>query len=245
MHRKIALLSLVPTLLLSGRLAFAQQPGLTPLGEPTPSISGVANSDVKFTPDRATVRISVQTRASTASAAGAQNAAKQNAVLSALRALGLPNEQLSTTDYSVSPEYRYEQNKSPVLVAYSVTNTVLADVRDLKVLGRVLDAALANGANMISSLDFYASNTDASRREAIRIAVAKARAEADVAARAAGGSLGPMLSMDIQGATQFPPPRPMMKMATSAMTGESTPINPGEQTLTVTISARWRYLAGQ
>lgn len=214
--------------------------------EPIPSISGSARSNVKFTPDRATVRMSVQTRAATASAAAAQNATRQNAVLTSLRSLGLPNEQLSTADYSVSPEYRYVQNKPPELVGYTVTNTILADVRDLKLLGKVLDSALSNGANTISSLDFYASNTDAARREAVAAAVQKARAEAEVAARAAGGSLGSLLSLNVESGNQPPPPpRPMMRMSAATAAAESTPINPGEQTLTVSVSARWRYVAAQ
>jgi uncharacterized protein YggE len=209
--------------------------------EPAPTITGSASSDVKFVPDRATVRISVQTRASTAAAAAADNASKQNAVLNSLRSLGLPNEQLSTAGYSVTPEYRYQPNQAPTLVGYTVTNTIVADVRDLKLLGKVLDAALTNGANLISSLDFYASNTDAARRQAVSDAVAKARAEAEVAARAAGGQLGTLLSLNISGGNQGPPPpRPMMMAARAG--AESTPINPGEQTLTVSVYASWHFL---
>lgn len=241
MLKRLALLSLFPISLLSAQSALTPSPD--GLREPAPSISGTASSNVKFTPDRATVRISVQTHATTASAAASQNAAKQTAVLAALRALGLPNEQLSTTDYSVNPEYRYEQNKSPTLTGYTVVNTILADVRDLRMLGKVLDSALGNGANMISSLDFYASNTDAARKEAISAAVAKAHAEAEVAARAAGGSVGGLMALNIGGGNQIPPPRPMMRaMATAA--AESTPINPGEQTLTVNVSARWYFVPG-
>lgn len=213
--------------------------------EPVPTISGSASSEVKFTPDRATVRISVQTRATTAAAAASENATKQNAVLAALRSLGLPNDQLSTADYSVTPEYRYEQNKSPVLTGYTVTNTILADVRDLKLLGKVLDASLSNGANMVSSLDFYASNTDAARQKAVGEAVAKARAEAEVAARAAGGELGGLISLNINGGNPIPPPappRPMMMAARAA--DASTPINPGEQSLTVSVYASWKFVAG-
>lgn len=212
------------------------------LREPTPTIAGSASSEVKFVPDRATVRISVQTRASTAAAAASENATKQNAVLSSLRSLGLPNEQLSTADYSVTPEYRYQNNQPPALVGYTVTNTIVADVRDLKLLGKVLDASLANGANLISSLDFYASNTDAARRQAVSDAVAKARAEAEVAARAAGGQLGGLMSLNISGnsAPPPPPPRPVLMAARAA--DASTPINPGEQSLVVTVYASWKFV---
>lgn len=215
------------------------------LREPTPTISGSASSEVKFTPDRATVRISVQTRATTAAAAASENATKQNAVLASLRSLGIPDQQLSTADYSVSPEYRYEQNKSPVLVGYTVTNTILADVRDLKLLGKVLDASLSHGANMISSLDFYASNTDAARQKAVGDAVTKARAEAEVAAHAAGGQLGTLTSLNISGGNAPPPPRPMMMSAAARVADSATPINPGEQSITVSVFASWKFVPGR
>jgi len=149
--------------------------------------------EVKVSPDRATIQISVQTRASTAAAAAAENANKQQAVLAALRALGLGNDQLSTINYNVYPEQRYEQGKEPVVVAYNVTNTILAEVRKLSQVGPVIDAALSHGANMIASLQFYASNTEAARRTAIATAIEKARADAEAAARAARGTLGTLL----------------------------------------------------
>lgn len=209
------------------------------------TISGSASSEVKFVPDRATIRISVQTRATSAAAAASENARKQNAVLGALRSLGMSNEQLSTADYNVSPEYRYQPNSAPTLVGYTVTNSIVADVRDVAQIGKVLDAALSNGANMISSLEFYSSNTDAGRRQAVANAVAKARAEAEVAARAAGGTLGSLMQLNISGGAYPPPPRPMMAANFAGKSAEATPINPGEQTLTVNISASWHFVAGK
>jgi hypothetical protein len=208
-----------------------------------PQISVSGRGEIKVSPDRATIQISVQTRASTAAAAGTENANKQQSVLTALRALGLGNDQLSTINYNVYPEQRYEQGKEPVIVAYNVTNTILVDVRKLNQVGPVIDAALAHGANMISSLQFYASNTEAARRSAIAIAIEKARADAEAAARAAHGSLGTLLGMDIS-AYSPPPPRPMMMMAKAA--GQSdTPINPGDETLSVEVNTRWRFIPGQ
>ncbi|HMF86251.1 MAG TPA: SIMPL domain-containing protein [Nitrospiraceae bacterium] len=212
--------------------------------ELVPQIAVTGRGEVKVSPDRATIQISVQTRGSTAAAAAAENANKQQAVLAALRALGLGNDQLSTINYNVYPEQRYEQGKEPVIVAYNVTNTILADVRKLTQVGPVIDAALSHGANMITSLQFYASNTEAARRTAIGTAIEKARADADAAARAAHGTLGTLLEINI-GAYSPPPPRPMMMMARKDAAQDSTPINPGEETLAVEVSTRWRFLPAQ
>jgi uncharacterized protein YggE len=210
-----------------------------------PQIAVSGRGEVKISPDRATIQISVQTRAVTAAAAAADNATKQQSVLNALRALGLDADQLSTINYNVYPEQRYEQGKEPVIVAYNVTNTILADVRKLSQVGPVIDAALAHGANMISSLQFYASNTEAARRSAIATAIEKARADADAAAHAAHGSLGSLLEINI-GAFSPPPPQPMMmRMAAGAAGQADTPINAGDQTVSVEVNTRWRFIAGQ
>lgn len=209
--------------------------------EPIPQISVSAQHEVKVAPDRATIQISVQTRAATAAAAATENASKVQAVLSALRALGLTNDQLSTMNFNVHPDYVHREGREPAITGYNVTNTILADVRQLNQVGRVIDAALSRGANMMTSLQFYASNTEAARRTAIAGAIAKARADAEAAATAAGGSLGQLLEIGI-GAHYPQPPMPMMRMqAANASVGMDTPIQPGQESLTVTVSTRWRF----
>jgi uncharacterized protein YggE len=213
--------------------------------EPIPQIAVTGRGEVKVSPDRATIQVSVQTRATTAAAAAAENATKQQSVLAALRALGLGSDQLSTINYNVYPEQRYEQGKEPVIVAYNVTNTILVDVRKLTQVGPVIDAALSHGANMITSLQFYASNTETARRSAIGTAIEKARADAEAAARAAHGSLGTLLEINI-GAYSPPPPRPMMMSRVAGVAQmDATPINAGEETLSVEVSTRWRFIPGQ
>lgn len=210
-----------------------------PSPTPIPQISVAATHEVKVTPDRATIQISVQTRAATAAAAAAENATKVQAVLSALRGLGLTNDQLSTINFNVQPDYVHREGREPTITGYNVTNTILADVRQLNQVGRVIDAALSRGANMMTSLQFYASNTEAARRTAIAGAIAKARAEAEAAASAAGGSLGQLLEVTI--GAQYPqPPMPMMRLQ-AAMTSMDTPIQPGQESLVVLVNTRWRF----
>jgi uncharacterized protein len=211
--------------------------------EPIPQIAVTGRGEVKVSPDRATIQISVQTRGSTAATAAAENANKTQAVLTALRSLGLGNDQLSTINYNINPEQRYEPNKEPVVVGYTVTNTILADVRRLNQVGPVIDAAVSHGANMITSLEFYASNTEAARRTAIGTAIEKARADAEIAAKAARGTLGTLLEVNIGSYSRPPQPMMMLKQAMGAQA--DTPINPGQETLAVEVNTRWRFIPGQ
>jgi len=219
----------------------AQQPTTN---APIPQIAVSSRAEVKVNPDRANIQISVQTRGETAASAAAENARKQKAVMDGLRALGIDAKDISTAGYNVYPEQRYEPNKEPVVVGYNVTNTLSVELKTISMVGQAIDVALAKGANMINSLQFYASNTEAARQEAIAMAVRKARADADAAARAAGGSITGMLEISV-GSTYTPIPRPMdlrVKGAVAAQAVE-TPISAGDQIVSVDVSTRWLFSA--
>ena len=219
---------------------FAQQGVITPT---TPQIAVSSHAEVKVTPDRANIQISVQTRAETAAAAAAENARKQKAVIDGLRALGIDAKDISTSGYNVYPEQRYEPNREPVVVGYNVTNTLAVELKSINMVGAAIDAALAKGANMISSLQFYASNTDAARQEAIALAVRKARSDAEAVARAAGGSITGLLEISV-GSHYAPPPRPMELKVRGAVANQAdTPISAGDQTVSVDIATRWIFSA--
>jgi uncharacterized protein len=210
----------------------------------TPQIVTTGTGEARIAPDRATIFIGVQTKAATAAAAGTENARRQRAVLDTLKALGLSPEQLSTINYSVSPEMQYSPNGTtpPRVTGYTVSNTVRADVRRLDDVGRVIDAALAKGANEISSLQFFSSKADSVRRAALSVAVANARADAETLARAAGGTLGTLLELSSSDGPIRPVPIMMARMAEAK---QATPIEAGEQTFTASVSARWAFIAGR
>jgi uncharacterized protein YggE len=211
----------------------------------TPQIVTSAQGEVRVAPDGATIMIGVQTRAATAADAAAQNSRKQRAVIDAIKARGVPPEQIGTSSFNVIPETRYDsQGQAPRTTSYLVTNSVTVDLKRIDLVGPVIDAALANGANQINSLSFGIVAADSARRSALANAVAKAKADAEVMARAAGGSLGPLIEL-VAGETYMPPPRPMMAMArTMQSPGEGVPVEPGEEVVRAAVTARWQFVAG-
>lgn len=229
-------------MLFSMPLSAQQGASMAPV-EQVPQIVVGSNGQVKVSPDRASIQISVQTRAVTAAAAASENATKQAAVIAALRGLGLAADQISTSGYTIYPEQRYEANREPVITGYNVTNTLSVEIRKLDQVGPAIDAALAKGANMVTSLQFYAANTEEARRRAIELAVQKARLDAEAAARAGGGTLGGLLEVSI-GAYMPPQPRPVMMRAVAAAPDQAqTPISPGEETISVDVTTRWRFIS--
>jgi len=219
-------------------LSVAPRPASSQAASVPPQVVVTGTGEARVAPDRAIVLLGVQSRATTVAAAAAENARRIKAILDSLRAMGLSSEQLMTVNYSVSPEMTGMQ--TPKVTGYVVTNSVRAEVRRLDDVGGVIDAALAKGANEITSLQFYSSKADSTQRAALAAAVADARAQAEVLARAAGGSLGQLIELSSAQEPIRPIAQPLMRIS-AAMASVRTPIEPGEQTITATVTARWTF----
>ncbi|MEX2154779.1 MAG: SIMPL domain-containing protein [Gemmatimonadaceae bacterium] len=211
-----------------------------------PQILTNAHGEVRVTPDRATINIGVQTRATTAAAAAAQNSQKQRAVIDAIKAKGIPAEQISTSNFNVIPETRYDREGqvAPRTTSYLVVNSITVELKRIDQTGPVIDAALAAGANQINSLQFGIASPDSARRGALAIAVTKSRLDAEAMARAAGGSLGSLIELSAVDSYSPGPPVPYMAMRAGAQAEQSVPVEPGQETVRATVTARWQFVAG-
>jgi len=206
-----------------------------------PQILAGGTGEVQLAPDRATVMLGVQSRAPTVSQATSDNARRQRAIIDTLRALGLGSDQLTTVNFSVSPEMQYPPNQAPKVTGYVVMNTVRASLRKIEDVGRTIDAALMKGANEVSGIEFTSSRADSARRAAIAEAVGHARADAEAMAKAAGGSLGQLLELT-SGVEPIRPFEASMARARIAGTAGPTPIEPGQLTVSATVTARWAFI---
>jgi uncharacterized protein YggE len=206
---------------------------------PRPTIVISGHGEARADPDRATLLVAVETRGANAAAAGTDNATRQRAVLDALRALGLQKNQLSTAGYNVQPEYS-RVNGQQHLTDYVARNTVSAELHQLDQVGRAIDASLEAGATNISGVQFWATDADSARRAALTAAVAQARQDADAMARAAGGSLGPLL--ELTGSPQITP-RPMMfaRAMGAEAAAPATDIEPGALTIRADVTGTWQF----
>jgi uncharacterized protein YggE len=209
-----------------------------------PRIITSGEAEVRVTPDRATIQVGVETRGATAATAGAQNARIQKAILDTLKAMGIGADQLTTQNYSVNPEMQYPPSGGPGKVTgYVVSNVVRVELKQIEQVGPIVDAALAKGANRINSIQFSSSTATEARRTAMADAVRDARADAEVLARAAGGTLGQVIEIT----SNAPPIRPLfadMAMRGVAKAAAPTPIEPGEQVISANVSVIWQFVPG-
>lgn len=212
-----------------------------------PEITAGGRGEVRLAPSYAYVLVGVTTQSQNAGETASENARRTAATISAMRALGLSEQQVTTSGYSLSPTYEYPKNSQPKLAGFTARNTVRAEVRHLEDLGKVIDAAVSAGATDISSIQFLASSTVDARQNALADAVKNARDEAAAIARAAGGTLGRLIAVNSGGITQ-PGYREAYQgvMLTSSMSPAPppTPIVPGELSVVAQVFTRWEFVAG-
>lgn len=227
--------------LLAAAPAAAQDP--TPRPAPpgaTSTIRVSATGEVQVAPDRAWVDFGLENQAPTAQAASEANAQVMERVIAALRRAGVAREEIETRDYNVFPDYAPGQpgETEPRIRGYRVTNVVTVRTDRVAGVGALIDAALAAGANRVHGVRFGLRDPQATRGRALRQAIERGRAEAETIAAGLGVRLGAV----VDASTSFEPMRPMPMMREMAMdmaaqaVSAPTPVMPGQQTVTATIS---------
>lgn len=194
------------------------------------------HGETRGAPDMAQVTAGVTTTAPTAAQALSANSNRMKAVFAALEKLGVPERNIQTANFFVSPQYSNGDNNAPRrLTGYQVNNDVTVRIDDVARLGSALDALVAAGANQINGVSFSIQNSAPLLAKARAEAVADARARAETYAKAAGVSLGPILSVS-EGSAE-PMPRPMYRM--QALQAAPTRIAPAEQSVTADVTLVW------
>jgi uncharacterized protein YggE len=208
-----------------------------------PQLFTTATAEVELKPDRATLVFTVESRGATAAKAGSETARKARAVIDTLRSLGVAADQLTTASVEINPEYVYPgQNQPPRVSGYVARNSVRVEILRLEQAGALIDGGLAKESTGIGSLTFASSKSDEARRQAIELAVLKAKSEAESMAKAAGGTLGGLIELSAQPSYQRPIAQPMALKAMSASRGsDEMPISPGQLTVSATVTGRWGY----
>lgn len=190
-------------------------------------------------PDIATIRAGVVAQAPSAAAALADQASRMARVLAALKRAGVQPRDLATATIGLSPQYRYQDGQPPQITGYQATNSVAVRFRDVARAGGILDALVASGANQIDGPDLSIDQPDGALDEARLDGMKRARARAQLYARAAGLHVSRIVSISEE-AADAGGPRPPMVYARAIVAKESTEIAPGEKDVTVTVQVRFQ-----
>jgi len=224
----IALFAVLPLILV--RTAAAES---TASGPPTIEVGGEGN--VQAAPDQATLQLAIETHALTAAEAASANGALAQRVNDALKSKLQDKGQIWTGGYSLYPDYSEPRNGGEAkIIGYRAQNSITVQTGTLELVGPLIDAAIAAGANRVGSLDYDLRDSTKARSQAITQAAKDAQAQAQALAAALGVKLGPVIKASTVSERR---PLPVARFqAAAAMVSEATPIEAGQVTVPASVS---------
>jgi uncharacterized protein YggE len=192
---------------------------------------------VKVRPDTASVSLGVITENSQLRLAQEQNTIKANEILNALTILGIPLEDIETQSYNISPQYDYIEGKQ-VFRAYRVEHILKVTIKDLLRIGEIIDAAVENGANTVSSIRFIASKPSEYYQRALTAAIDDALVKAMTIGRQLNVKISQTPAVITEQSYHYTSPvqSVLLQAAESA-----TPIQVGQIDVTARIEAVFAY----
>lgn len=229
--KTIRIAAVAALVLVAAALAGVGRPDIAGGAQSSPggiTVTGVGT--VKSVPDEAQFSFGVQTEGATAKDALAENSARMERLIAALKTAGVSGKDIRTQEVSVWP--RYDDGGKPG-GGYTARNSVGVTIRDLAKAGAVIDAATQAGANEVSGPSLSTSAREQLEAKALQAAVRAARAKATALADAAGVGLGKVtaISEGFQGG-----PEPYMLAADTRTAAKPVPIEPGTEEIQASVS---------
>ncbi|CAM4444204.1 hypothetical protein FHS16_003911 [Paenibacillus endophyticus] len=194
---------------------------------------------VTAVPDRTLITLGTVSEGVDLISVQSDNAIKVAAVIEELEQSGIARESIKTTQFLMEPQYDYIDGKQEFR-GYRVTHLLQVTLDNVTEAGRLIDAAVANGANIVTSIEFDTSEGAKAKREALIAAVRDAEAKATVIAQALGVSLSAVPckveEVVLSGAEPV-----FFKASAMSLESATSPIEPGQLTFRAAIRIWYLY----
>ena len=214
-------------------------------GAPKPGVIAVsATGTANIEPDMAVLSLAVSREGKTAREALTKNNSAMAGVLNALKARGIEDRDLQTSNFNIQPRYFYPKpqngtQKPPRVIGYVVSNNLTVRVRNLSSLGEVLDEAVTFGVNSGGGISFSSSDPSEAVETARKNAMKEALKKAGTLTDAAGVNLGRILEISEQGGRRPIRAKAMARSLQADVAESAVPIASGENTYSITVNVRW------
>lgn len=206
------------------------------------SITVTGKGAIKVEPDMAYITLGVNTENKDSKTAQSQNAEKMDAVVKALKAAGIAEKDIQTSNYSMYPVNKYDsQGNASSVDRYVVQNTVKVTVRDITKVGSLIDTAVEKGANVTNSIQFTISNPDQIYQQALVAAVKDAKDKGTAIAGALGVKISTPKSVTEQGNYYIPYSYANAEESSADSVKTVTPIQTGELEITASVLVEYQY----
>lgn len=210
---------------------------------PINRISVTGDGVIKMKADTALVILGAQTDGSTAEEAQAKNATLMNAVVGALKRELSSNDKWETSTLSLYPQYDYSKDGKGELTGFRAENQVLITLTDPTRAGEIVDVAVKAGANTVVGIQFTLRNPESTKLEAIKLAMAAAKAKAEAALGVEGKQITGVQEIMVSDGFY---PMPVNNFYKEAAMGSSAdqapaPVEPGAIEVRVSVSVTYTF----
>jgi uncharacterized protein len=196
-------------------------------------ITVTGEGEVAIVPDLAILGAGVTTTGKTAREASEANAKTMTAVMAALKAAGVAEQDVQTSWLSLHPVRDNNRNELRI-TGFQASNQVTVKLRAVGKTAEVIDRLVAAGANDIAGIHFVVSAPSKPLDQAREAAIADARRKAEVYAKAANVQLGAPVNISEE-ASVVPGPIAMR----TAKAADATPVSAGEQIQRISVSVSY------
>lgn len=196
----------------------------------------VGEGKVEVTPDTAYIDAGITIdKASSVGEAQKKINEINNKIINALREIGIEKADIKTSNYSINPNYKYENNENRV-DGYNGNVTIEIKVRDPQLASKVIETVTTAGANQINGSRFVVNKPELYREEARNAAIKNAKDQALKIAKDLGIKLGKITNIVESSPGQTTLPIYAKLSADSVGGGGGPTIEQGSQTITSVVT---------
>ncbi|MEJ8546018.1 SIMPL domain-containing protein [Brevibacillus borstelensis] len=188
-------------------------------------------------PDQAVAILGTITENKNLQLAQTTNAEAVSQIIQSLMKLGIPQELIKTIRYQIEIEYQYHEGKQ-IFQGYKVTHMLQVIIGQIEQTGLVVDTAVENGANTVSSIQFTVRDPEYYYNQALVMAVKDSQQKAATIARTLGVRYNP-IPHQVQEMTSAP--EPVTSRAEAFLARATTPIQPGEIKIRASVHTEFSF----
>ncbi len=209
--------------------------------EEKPTISTTGSAEKEIPSDESRISLAVENTNANPNTARKNNADKMNTIINVLKQAGLSDENITTSNYQITPNYDYENSNYDRIISYTALNKIELKTSANANISKFIDLAVNNGANRVENIDFVISKKtlDENSMELLKDAFRNAKQKAEILGTEGNFTIAGVKKIDTSSEGGYTPPVYFYDNyagdAAEKMPSPSTQIIPQKNKITVTL----------
>jgi uncharacterized protein len=236
----LAMIIALPLSMVTTNISIAQAQSFV-IAEEKPTISTTGSAEKEIPADESKISLAVENTNANPNTARTNNADRMNTIIDVLRQAGLSDENITTSNFQITPNYDYENNNYDQIISYTALNKIELKTSASANISNFIDLAVNNGANRVDNIDFVISKKtlDENTMELLKEAFRDAKLKAEILAAEGNFTVAGVKKIDTSSEGGYTPPvyfsDSFTRDTAEKMPAPSTQIIPQKNTVSVTL----------